>query len=80
MTPVDYEKLATQTAKDARTIGSGEIEHVTEMLAHIMHDIPGLHERKCHDCGEIHWHCDNKIPYVLCQSCGSQDTRKVVSQ
>jgi Zn finger protein HypA/HybF involved in hydrogenase expression len=34
-----------------------------------------LHRRQCFDCKGVHWHVDNKTPYVLCPECGSQDTR-----
>lgn len=36
-----------------------------------------LHQRRCHDCGGVHWHKDSRVPYVLCPECGSQDTRMV---
>ena len=35
-----------------------------------------LHERKCHDCGNVAQHEDNVVPWVLCSKCGSQDTRR----
>lgn len=34
-----------------------------------------LHERKCWDCGNVADHEDNVTPAVLCNKCGSQDTR-----
>lgn len=34
-----------------------------------------LHQRKCHDCGEVFWAADSVTPYCLCEKCGSQDTR-----
>ena len=34
-----------------------------------------LHRRTCHNCGNVAWHRDNVTPYVVCESCGSQDTR-----
>jgi Zn finger protein HypA/HybF involved in hydrogenase expression len=46
-------------------------------LAQIFQDVPSLHERRCWDCHEIHWHADNITPYVLCPDCKSQDTRPV---
>lgn len=32
-------------------------------------------KRKCHDCGNVAMHTDDVVPGVLCQRCGSQDTR-----
>ncbi|MGB7324490.1 MAG: hypothetical protein WBD31_06435 [Rubripirellula sp.] len=37
------------------------------------------HHRKCWDCGNIAIHESNITPGVLCQSCGSQDTRKIAN-
>lgn len=35
-----------------------------------------IHERKCHDCGNVAIHQDSITPWVLCPKCGSQDTRR----
>ena len=43
----------------------------------MLSDMPTVHKRKCHYCGNIAWHADNITPYVLCRKCGSQDTRKI---
>lgn len=51
------------------------ITELARALAAIKVDVPSLHQRKCHECGEVHWHADNVAPYVLCPNCGSQDTR-----
>lgn len=37
----------------------------------------GPHDRQCHDCGNVAIHMDNVVPHVICQKCGSQDTRLV---
>lgn len=37
------------------------------------------HKRKCWDCGNIAEHEDTVVPHVLCEKCGSQDTRTVKS-
>lgn len=38
-----------------------------------------IHERRCHDCGNVADHEDNVTPYVNCKKCGSQDTRAIKS-
>jgi hypothetical protein len=35
------------------------------------------HDRKCHDCGNVAIHLDFIVPDVICQKCGSQDTRLI---
>lgn len=51
------------------------------------HDSPGapataspLHLRVCHDCGNAALHRGDTIPAVLCNECGSQDTRRVKAE
>lgn len=34
-------------------------------------------KRRCWDCGSVAMHEDNITPFVLCKTCGSQDTRLV---
>lgn len=36
-----------------------------------------FHKRKCWNCGNVHLHCSDVVPGVLCPECGSQDTRRV---
>lgn len=52
--------------------------HAAELL-YSLHAIlpPTLHKRRCHDCGRVAYHADNKTPHVCCLKCGSQDTRLV---
>lgn len=52
-----------------------ELEVDSKTLMAILHDVESLHKRRCWDCGEIHWHADNRTPYVCCPDCNSQDTR-----
>lgn len=36
-----------------------------------------IHQRKCHDCGNVAQYSSNITPEVRCRNCGSQDTRIV---
>jgi DNA-directed RNA polymerase subunit RPC12/RpoP len=36
-----------------------------------------IHQRRCHDCGNVAWHKMRVFPYVECFMCGSQDTRDI---
>lgn len=55
-----------------------EFHVMRDALLRMFEDIPKMHERKCHYCGEIHWHASDVKPYVCCPECKSQDTRKVI--
>jgi len=50
----------------------GEIDRLQAILT----DCPSVHQRKCWACGNLAWHAENRIPWVLCRKCGSADTRK----
>ena len=55
-----------------------EIDQLEQAMAFLKADMgKGLHRRKCLGCQTVHWHVDNKTPWVCCPSCGSQDTRIV---
>lgn len=34
------------------------------------------HERRCWDCGHVAMHASDVAPWVNCDACGSQDTRR----
>ena len=36
-----------------------------------------LHQRRCHDCGDVDWHADERTPKGPCDKCRSWDTRRV---
>ncbi len=36
-----------------------------------------MSHRKCRDCGNVAHHLLDVIPHVLCEKCGSQDTRLI---
>ena len=42
---------------------------------HILRGAPNADWRRCFDCGSESLHMHNITPWVLCQHCGSQDTR-----
>ena len=55
-----------------------QVEQLQKTVEGLSVDLPPtVHWRKCHDCGTIQLHADNRTSYVLCRKCGSQDTRKV---
>lgn len=66
-----------------RGIETGVMQHATPnvvrqligYLDDIRRDVKGLHQRRCWNCNTIHWHADNRTPYVCCPGCGNQDTR-----
>ena len=39
--------------------------------------VANMSHRKCRDCGNVAYHLDAITPYVLCETCGSQDTRLI---
>ena len=45
-----------------------------------MRQVPTLHKRKCHGCGNLAWHAAWNAPYGDCRKCGNLDTRRVVER
>ena len=68
------------TDKFRAELGDSVLLEALKVLVAIANDAQTmLHQRKCRTCGNVAWHADCVIPYVLCRKCGSQDTRKVTS-
>ena len=53
------------------------IATLVDYLHDIHNDIPGLHQRRCWNCGETHWHALDHGPLVACPECKSMDTRLI---
>jgi len=50
-------------------------ECAQELLEEFLLAVPECCWRKCWNCGKVQIHISPVYPYVLCRSCGSQDTR-----
>ena len=74
----DWDGQDTETLIHAIYEATGENDPLAELAA-IKRDLAKgpLHQRKCRDCGGTHWHSQDRTPGVLCQECGSQDTRRI---
>lgn len=73
---LEHYRRALATIAELQNLGPYKLaEEIRDILA----DVPTLHQRKCYACGKTHWHADIVAPYVLCQGCGSQDTRRIKS-
>lgn len=59
-----------QTAVDRLNEQHAELAELRQAVAKMSH-------RQCRDCGNIAYHQDAITPYVLCEKCGSQDTRLI---
>jgi hypothetical protein len=78
-------ELTTAGAVLQEVLPIGKVKHIglrkiaagVAELAKIKTDLKGLHKRRCWDCGNTHWHAQDRTPGVLCPECGSQDTRRV---
>ena len=70
-TVVDLAYENQQLKAESRQL-RGEIKQLLERCESL-----DIHERRCHDCGNVAWHKERVSPYVNCFSCGSADTREV---
>ncbi len=48
-----------------------------ERVAELEAAVATMSHRKCWNCGNVAYHLLDVIPYVLCEKCGSQDTRLI---
>lgn len=52
-------------------------ERAERGLAVLRRAVAKMSHRKCWDCGNVAYHLLDIVPYVLCEKCGSQDTRLI---
>lgn len=71
----DFEALLTLTCREYLERHAELDEHAE--LVELRQAVAKMSHRKCRDCGNIAYHLDTITPHVLCEKCGSQDTRLI---